>query len=449
MRALFITLMVAMWMTVCPNRALACSCFGPIPSCKAFVKADVVLDARVMSIEPVSPDPSADKLVKFEVGKTWKGVSAGPIEVITAGQNGGCGYHFNVRERYLVFAQRRASDGRLEVSSCSNTRPFSGSGEDAEVLDAFAQSVTGGLVFGSVKFVERSLNPTRQSPFDTRVRLIGGGREMTARSVGGRFDFRNLPHGRYELDVTVPEGYATSADRQIIEINDWRPCLQHNVVLQPIGRISGQLVGPDGQRLANFGVDLADADAAGVYRGGSLTLSARTRADGSFEFPHLAPGRYVVGVNLSDSISQDVPYSRLIYTGDGAEPQVIALGLGATVRLAQWQLPPPPAKIIASGFVWWQDGAPAMVPVTVWDVTSSIYVGRRLYATTNSDAHGRFTASLREGHSYVFRVDAGPKPTASPAVEAAREMGAVQVVIPCRPAGLKSGVFAPYGRCGT
>ena len=120
------------------SRVDACSCGQIGPACQSFWKTEAVFDATVEAIETTTREtayegisrPVLDRehVVKLSVRQAWKGVQAGPLEVVTNAQSSACGYEFKVGKRYLVFAWKRPYDGRWSVSTCSLTQEYNGTG---------------------------------------------------------------------------------------------------------------------------------------------------------------------------------------------------------------------------------------------------------------------------------------------------------------------------------
>ena len=66
--------------------------------------------------------------ITFEVERVWKGDVPSKVTVETRVAEASCGYDFDKRERYLVYAR----DG--QVSLCSGTRPIVGADEEVRLL---------------------------------------------------------------------------------------------------------------------------------------------------------------------------------------------------------------------------------------------------------------------------------------------------------------------------
>jgi hypothetical protein len=165
-RALILTVKaVAALLAASVTPADACSCLASGPACQSFWKADAVFDGTVTAMHPITREETippqrtvqiTDSQVTMSVRQAWKGLDAAITDVITSSSGASCGFDFKIGRRYLVFAHRNASDGRLHVSLCSFTREFDGTGESADFLASLAAPEPGGRVFGSIELNQRS-----------------------------------------------------------------------------------------------------------------------------------------------------------------------------------------------------------------------------------------------------------------------------------------------------
>lgn len=96
----------------------ACSCAPPPEPKKALEQAKAVFLAEVVKIET----EGQERTVKLKVERWWKGGDAGEITVSTAKSSAACGYGFEEKKKYLVYASEQAKDKPLHVSLCSRTR---------------------------------------------------------------------------------------------------------------------------------------------------------------------------------------------------------------------------------------------------------------------------------------------------------------------------------------
>ena len=109
--------------------AYACSCLPRTPQ-QSFASAQAVFAGRVIDV--VQPNPDSEVRVIFEVSRIWKGQKRPRIVVMTSSSSASCGYSFQKREQYLVYASRQES--QLETGLCSGTKPLSMAQEDLAVL---------------------------------------------------------------------------------------------------------------------------------------------------------------------------------------------------------------------------------------------------------------------------------------------------------------------------
>lgn len=276
--------------------AHACSCASRGPACQAFWETAAVFDATVLNIEParrdeaISPDRTVqitEYMVKLDVRQSWKGVAAGLVEVVTSGEESSCGFDFKIGRRYLVFAHRRISNGPFNVSLCSLTREFDGTGDAADFLASLTGPEKGGRAFGSIALFQGSFTSdaasSRQTPMNLVVRLTGNGRTVRTTSIAGRYEFSGLAPGHYEVDIAVPEGYSAVRTTHAFEIPNPRACAQTDFALSPAGRIIGQLVDKTGRGVSNVPVEVTAEDAASHPLYGFAAASARSDGNGYFE----------------------------------------------------------------------------------------------------------------------------------------------------------------------
>lgn len=419
--------------------AEACRCIVSGPACQVFWRTDAVFDGTVVSIDRLPRDVEVggrtisinDKLVRFVARRSWKGVDAGPVEVVTGQGHGDCGFDFVVGERYLVFAHSQPSDGRLSASICSLTERFDPTDDTAAFLDSLSKPSSGGRIFGSVELLSRALNRAAASsnaPMELTLRLSGDGRESSTTSKKGRYEFRGLPPAQYRIELLVPDGYSTYSPERTVEIPNPRACAAEEFALAVNGRVSGQLLRPDGGGAEGVPIELVDADAPLDQQHAVPTF---TTEGGHFEFKGLPPGRYRVGLSLRRAPSESSPYARTVYPGP-LPPETIVVAFGGAVQLQPWKVPRlTPAKV--SGTLVWRDGAPAsriaLVALDVTDVTGK-KAPRGGIAMT--DENGRFSLEVWEGRSYALAVNLpgpGRTPTDVSRLSVTAGMGPVRVRI--------------------
>jgi hypothetical protein len=155
--------------------------------------------------------------------------------------------------------------------------------------------------------------------------------------------------------------------------------------------------------------------------------SARSDQLGRFVFEQLAPGRYVVGLNLEGGVQSNSPFVPVMATVPGGGRDLIDLLLGG-----QRQLLPIVARVAdrlaQTGRVLAADGRPAAgLRVFACALGESSGVGERVDGVT--DADGRFSLSLAAGQRYRLNVGPAAGPDAREEIVA----GANDVTLTLRP----------------
>jgi len=228
-----------------PGTAQACACLPSGPACEAVWQADAVLDGTVAAVTPVVGSreaagrtvPMDEKRVRLTVRQSWRSSATGTVEITTAATAADCGVDFTPGTRYLVFAQRRASDKQLFVSVCSLTTTFDGRGDIAAYLASLSGPAAGARAFGSVRLVQRTGGATRIRTLDPAlafvIRLTGPGAPVETPVAGGQFEITGLAPGRYRIDLAMPRGYTARAPSRTFDIVDPHACVQQDFPIAP------------------------------------------------------------------------------------------------------------------------------------------------------------------------------------------------------------------------
>jgi hypothetical protein len=79
-----------------------------------------------------------------------------------------------------------------------------------------------------------------------RVALnLPAGLVTTASDQWGRFQFANVPPGKYEFSVEAGHGQTSWMPESVV-LSDREACVETQIVLQPSGKVSGQVLTADG-----------------------------------------------------------------------------------------------------------------------------------------------------------------------------------------------------------
>jgi hypothetical protein len=124
-----------------PAVAGACTCLPPGSVFEELVESDAVFRGEVTLLEDAGSEPADQVWVTLDVEEAWKGAVGASVRVLTARFGASCGYHFELGERYLVYARDRARGtigashpATYTVSMCSRTHASGPEDPDPAVL---------------------------------------------------------------------------------------------------------------------------------------------------------------------------------------------------------------------------------------------------------------------------------------------------------------------------
>jgi hypothetical protein len=365
--------------------------------------------------------------VLFEVDRRGHGIGADTVVVESPPQNGvNCGYTFRLGERYVVYAGVSPT-GQLTTSMCSRTKLVADAAEDLTFLDEVTEQSRGVRIFGHVRRVEEDLVSFRRRDYGgvagARVQIVGDGasREGTT-GADGNYDFQDLPAGSYRVTVTPPAGLALAGPplpreqhhplASTVTLTRPSECAEISTWPRTDAQISGVLLNADGRPAADEPIELIAVQNATRADREIPNVTVRTGSDGRFTFAFIAPGNYLVGVNLKNPPPVSQLDRRAYHPGvtDPATATVVTIDAGSRIQLASFALPRWPSSRRVSGVVIWSDGAAA--PDAHLTVTGARPVPVLL------DPAGRFSVTVPYGAQFTLwaqasRVVSGRRVTGS------------------------------------
>lgn len=145
---LVITMMLGA-MLAHPKAAWACSCVMPPAPADAFTQWEAVFEGQAASVTEAYSLPFVNqirewlglpytynygnRLVTFEVARSWKGVTTTRVEVRTGSGGGDCGYEFVTGVSYVIYAGQ-TSESDWGTSICTRTTPSASAVDDLTYL---------------------------------------------------------------------------------------------------------------------------------------------------------------------------------------------------------------------------------------------------------------------------------------------------------------------------
>jgi hypothetical protein len=387
-RAFFLAL-VAMFGPGTP--AYACDCITPGSACSEFARVDAVFAGRVVSLE--------DRRVEFAVSEAFRGITGARVTLQQSGSN--CDYRFDNGHDYFVYAYEGV-DGQLTASICSRTGPLSRQREDLGYARRMAALPPGtrARLTGSIVRLQRHANGYKSSSVSfLPVVLEDGVRRFTASADrNGRFQFADVPFGRYEVRVDVPPGFAFNGHAPV---NLWDPhgCEPLTLGIEYDGRIVGRLLNADGGHVGGAAVTLVRTTAANALP----LIQTRTSIDGRFELQRVQPGSYFLRIDTTPGAGG----FRFYRSNFPATPVVgqavrVSVGAGTRVNVNDIELPNDITLLTMTGIAVDDQGRPAAGA----EVSLVEHPGRILLAPSQrTDSNGRFIVAVVKGQRYAVLVN--------------------------------------------
>jgi hypothetical protein len=364
-----------------------------------------VFAGRVEEIRPAD-GPPGNRAVRFSVERRGRGVSTDTVTIESQQQDGvNCGYTFQVGEQYIVYAIE-TRDGKLMTHMCAGNRRYADAAADLAFLAEVTGPQRGVRVFGHVRRVEDDLTSFSRRDYggvaDAHVRLVGerAVRE-TITTQTGDYDFRDLPPGTYQVTVTPPPGLAFAGPPlprgehhpppRPFTLTNPSQCMEVWTWPRTDAQITGIIRNADGSPADEEEIHLIATSSTGRTEKQIPHVWVRTGSDGRFTFAFIAPGTYLVGMNLKNPPPASQLDRRLYHPGvtDPQQATVVTVREGSRVQLTPFELREWPLDRRISGVVVWADGT------TAPDARLSI-IGAEPRPVT-LDADGRFTLTLPYG----------------------------------------------------
>lgn len=203
---------------------------------------------------------------------------------------------------------------------------------------------------------------------------------------------------------------------------------------QGAAQLSGKVTNSEGKPAGFVEVTLM-ADDPSFIRDSTSTYFGLTKEDGSYTIKDIPPGRFLLGINITEPPSTKLPYPRLYYPAAPVRFQAkrIEIADGQQLVNFDFRLPPPLKRRPISVVVIFADGSPASGAYP--HLQNPEYPGEEVEGKMeHTDAQGRVTLPGLEGQAYVVRAELklGPKKEACAGpvdVLAASELAPVKLLL--------------------
>jgi hypothetical protein len=293
--------------------------------------------------------------VRFSVEESFKGDLKGEITVsVNSHKNTSCGPYGLIRgERYLVYAHGESNG--LNTGVCTRTRLISSikaDDEDLQFLRTIPRGVHQGRIAGSVLVND----PIETNPIEGMIILLHFEKDQVIKKTTdtkGRFEFSDLKPGRYDVEALWPEYISNDSTQRSVSVQNKR--------CTPV-EFSGSFESSLRGRIVDINLHPA-AVPLNITRAGSQPEIRRDPTiypdmEGKFHFERLAPGSYVVYLELRAEDQER--NQRYFYPGVKEIEKATLIKIGPDQKLEdiEFKLPAEFAILTIEGRVLQIDGTP-------------------------------------------------------------------------------------------
>lgn len=342
----------------------ACKCMErPANPCAAVTEAEAIFVARIISIVPLAPDDAQREFdvvryVDVVVEEAFKGVRTGRLRLLQDGTS--CAVPLAVGQRWLIYTDPASGSGMWFPGVCSRTQLVDTAADDLR----FLRTPTGlesptrlsGFIarHGRVPLSDESeIVPLSGTPVE--VADEEGHTRRTKTDAAGVYELLDLPAGRYTITVDIPEHLELLHERNTAVVELAHPgCASADFVAFSTGVIAGRVVDATGRGVDGLYVNVVRSDMAGLIGQGELDPAYSSGDGGEYAAGGLAPGRYIVGVNMTERDPKLRTYAPGVSTP--AQARIVDVGPGEEVDGIDVTLTQSMARII--GIILEADGRP-------------------------------------------------------------------------------------------
>lgn len=414
----------------------ACSCAERPTVLEEFDSSDLVISAKVISVEKIREKEDEDdfrhiKSIQIIVNKVYKGeVKKGELLKIDQGSGSDCGWVFtedSVGSEYLFYTNgSRIKNNKnapqiYYVSFCGRSTGLKHAHSDLLYLDNLEKLRGKTRISGTIS----SYGENKPSPVGLKIKIIGeDGKSYTIKTdKNGAYEIYDLPAGKYILEPETPKGWKLNIDsldylrssynykenREELKENQFPVALykQNHADLDLYfvidNAIRGKILSPDGQPMNDVCVKAIEVDSKDdKYLGPSYC----TNAQGEFEIESVGVGTYIIVVNSDNKISVKEPFGRIFYPGvaDRNKASVVAIEAGKFINDINIQIPKTQESIEISGKFLYKDGTP-VADDWIEFLPSAEHKNSVDKSRAKTDAQGRFTIRIIKGISGVLSAD--------------------------------------------
>src|SRR5688572_22687964 len=333
----------------------ACTCMPQQSTYKEFQEARAVFVGKVIRSRDVAmTEVIRDKTFQvlervfvFKVSESFKGLKESQVEINVGRIDSSCFQGFGVGQSYLVYAFGKSANS-LGSGACSRTTNLSDAADDLHYIRELLRGVPEARIYGSVMRVETTLvegvADRRVTPIaGLKVSIEGKGTHFEAvTDKNGLFRLKKIPDGRYTVRPMLPKHYMPylfaeeeillGSKEQLVFYTRFEPGAAVNVSFRLAwnNHLSGRVVDSEGNAIVRYKASLF-LD----HRPSPLPISRDQydhHAGGVFNLTGLAPGRYLLSVDIRAPFVDHKRRTRFYYPNTDALEQATKIEIGEAKR---------------------------------------------------------------------------------------------------------------------
>lgn len=404
---------------------IACSC-GPTPTVlEAYEESDVVLIARVLSVEKVE-QKSEDEYQHYVdnvrsttviVEKVYKGnVRVRDELVFRQGGGADCIWTFNeklIGDQILFYLNTPKPAGKLWYAvTCGRSDSVPGATEDLLYLNNLKR------LRGKTR-VSGNYGVWNGSDFDIankKIRIFNEKKSsVTKTDEHGVYEIYDLPAGQYRLEPEIPKGwriarhwlrYSPSAaleqdsTRSVVFMLQDKKHANVDVSFEPDNAVEGRVVDANGNPMAHVCAYLWSPDQSDGF--GQFNC---TDEQGRFRIDSVLAGSYHLVLNWSGKPRSREPFAKTFYPGvaEREKAALITIGDGETVKDINVVIPKLVETITVEGVLLYSDDNLFADRYVEFKATDTY--GRDGDVREKTDANGKFKLKIIKGVKGVISSD--------------------------------------------
>jgi len=448
-RVILLTLLLIAFLW--PKQKIAASTYYTPPVCEAFNMAKAVFIGRVVNAsqkreyayddETGEPSVACSLEAVFDVIERFSGPPERTMNVWESGGDACEGVDLTLGEVYLVYAYEEVDKKLWAGVRTRSLRPTSINASDNQwskeyhrelqkeyddelefLRSVSRKTLSGARIFGAARSDQKILDKNHKgrngSLAGVTIKIESGRQSLEVKTDSdGKFDIQGLEPGVYKVVPESLEGYVPV--RSIGWMNyskSWKKevslrncgCAQLIFELDPSATVDGRVLDAEGKPLAGVEVGLISErwrEEVEIQDGNIKSfqiLEGKTDTDGKYKINKVAPGRYLLGVNVTRPSAQS-PYPRIFYSdvSDIKQAEAITVEPGKSAGPFDLRLKQKLEKHTIQGIVVWPDDTPAIgAKISLRCPGEGL---RRGYDAT-TDEQGRFTLEGLKGYEYEIKA---------------------------------------------